>query len=94
MILKNEFELVDENLLFCNNCNIPLTQNQKFLFSQICNHRLCENCYTKIFINKAVVSEICKLCQKSHEIKDYKDKHREEIYYTSDSINRGKIINV
>jgi hypothetical protein len=90
-IIKNEFEVFDDSLLICSNCRISISQQiQKSLYSQICNHRLCDSCNTKLFLSKVSALELCKICNKTHEGKDYKYKHREEIYYDTDSGNRAK----
>jgi hypothetical protein len=89
MKLKNEYEITNSDFLNCSNCNVP---GQKLLFSQICNHRICEPCFNRIYLQNKTNIENCKFCGKPHEIKDYKDKHREEIYYNSDLVNRARIV--
>ena len=72
-------------------CKLPLSS--KFLFSHLCNHRMCENCYVKIF-DKIQTVNICKICNKQHELKDYKWKPREEDFFINDSKTRNAILKV
>lgn len=77
--------------LKCNNCgNINLSEH-KFLYSKICLHRICDQCYNKVFSLENPVFA-CKLCLKPHEVKHYNIKSREELYYETDLRNRNKLL--
>jgi len=90
----NIFNQEHQEIFQCNNCmiftNIIKT---KFYYSVICLHRICEPCIKKVF-NKENPFYICKLCEKKHEIKDFNEKTRDEIYFEYDMKARKKVMTV
>lgn len=94
MNIKNENE-IDENLIKCNNCSLSAitSTHTKLLHSLTCNHRLCESCYSKIYIRPSI-NEQCKICNIPHEQRDYSLKSKEDLYYHNDRQMREKVLNV
>ena len=91
MNIKNETDPADGTLLICNECKLSLTQ--KFLFSHLCNHRICENCYIKTF-DKVETINTCKICNKPHNHSNYKWKSREDEFCFNESKVRNAILKV
>jgi hypothetical protein len=86
----------DENqeIFKCNNCAIPTNViKTKVYFSLICLHRICEPCIKKVFTQENP-AYFCKYCNKKHDMKDYSEKTRDEIYFEYDFRARKKIMAV
>lgn len=84
----------NQEILQCNNCILITTViKTKVYYSKICLHRICEPCIKKIFTVQTPVQS-CKFCGKNHDIKDYSEKTRDEIYYELDYRARHKVMAV
>lgn len=89
----NKLKPIDSNLNECFNCKGAASILRiKLFYSLFCNHRLCEECFTKLFKSKTSVE--CAYCSRIHSSKDFSIKSKNDIFCENDQKYRKMVLSL